>query len=155
MKAMLVVPMVLALFTVGNPEIHDPTQATKEAPGLKVYRLSELSQRLPESERGGNWMSGDAFRRVNEALAAIDPAVKSHGPINIWPDVDLVMVDGTQAEQEATKLVVQALRRSPSHEGMHGDAHASALPETQDPAHMIEHIKHELTELKARITDGK
>ena len=96
--------------------------------------------------------SEDRFALVAKALASMNPTQHQYNAINIWPDVDLVMVDGTQAEQEATKKVVYALRRVTPHEPAAGGGGSDKI---EDAKKTIDHIKHELTYLQQALSEGK
>jgi len=146
MKTLFLLPgIAAALLVLPN---HDQGQDQQNVPALKVYRVSELLQHLSESEQQA-WknIDTDHFWLVAKGLQAVNPSQRQYSQMNIWPDVDLVMVDGTNAEQEATKKVVEALRR--------GQPAVSADSAPRDANQTIEHIKHELTYLQHALQEHK
>jgi hypothetical protein len=125
-------------------------QEKSQEHALEVYRLSELGQRLPESERQ-DWSHSSP-----EQLLLMAKAIgrQRFNRINLWSDLDLLIVDGTDAEQEATKKVIAALRRQPVSAAQSASSE-DARSNVGDVNEAIEQIKHELTRLQHLLQEHK
>jgi len=147
MKTFFLLPGIAAALL--GSAAHDPGEGQEKVPPLKVYRLSELNQYFSAAAWNRAVHADSGVPRMGLA-SAITADQSNLGPMNIWPDVDLIIVGGTSAEQEATKKVVEALRRQPPRVGQPTTSHPP-----QDVSQAIERIKHELTSLQHALQEHK